>query len=72
MNYFKLFFGIFLVVCGIGSLYAYVTKNEKMFWKKKPMIDFWGEKWGTRLHFTSYVIVPLILGPILIYISFFE
>jgi len=61
--------GIGLLVVGLGSLHAYITKNEKMFWKKKRMIKFWGKKRGTFIHFTGYVIVPIISG---LYILFTE
>jgi hypothetical protein len=56
-------------VLGCISLFAYITKNEKLFWKKDRMIKVWGEKLGTAIHFTGYVIVPIVLGILLIIAS---
>mgnify|MGYP001575821299 FL=1 len=47
-------------------MYAYITKNEKMFWKKERMIKFYGKTLGTLIHFTGYVIVPIAFGIYLI------
>jgi hypothetical protein len=70
MDYFKLGFGVFFIVLGCISLYAYITKNEKLFWKKDRMIKFWGEKLGTTIHFIGYVIFPILLGIFLVVTQF--
>jgi len=69
MDYWNLIFGIFFVVLGCISLYAYLAKNEKLFWKKERMIKFWGKKLGTCIHFVGYVLVPVIVGAYLIITS---
>ena len=66
MDMFKLFFGLFFIVLGLISLYGYITKNEKLFWKKNKMISFWGKELGTTIHFIGYVIIPIIVGAYLI------
>ena len=33
-----------------------------MFWKRKYIIKFWGEKLGKIIHFVGYVIVPIVVG----------
>lgn len=60
-------FGIVFLVLGLLSLVAYIAhfagvKLPISFWKLKPMQDRWGKVPGTILHFTGYVIVPIVLG----------
>ncbi len=62
-------FAILSLVIGLVSLFGYVTRNEKLFWKKKYMQKFWGEKLGTAIHFTGYVIAPILFGLYLLFMS---
>ena len=66
MNIFYLIFGILAVILGLSSLFAYITKNEKLFLKKKRMTEFWGRSLGIVIHFIGYVIVPIAAGLFLI------
>lgn len=66
MDMFYLILGIIFIILGFISIYAYVTKNEKMFWKKQRMIKFYGKTLGIIMHFTGYVIVPIAFGIFLI------
>ena len=66
MNYITI--GIGALVCSYGILSGifWFIKPE-WFAKKEAMKDKWGNTAGSILHFTSYIIVPLILGGILIF-----
>ena len=64
-----LIFGIVFFALGGVSAFAYITKNNKLFWKRERMIAFWGKKAGTIIHFIGYVIVPMVFGLYLIFKS---
>ena len=64
-------FGIVFLILGFLDLVAYIAHFAGVnlpisFWKLKPMQDRWGKVPGTILHFTSYVIVPIVLGALLL------
>ncbi len=64
-------FGIVFLVLGFLSLGAYIAhfagaKLPVSFWKLKPMQDRWGKIPGTILHFTGYVVVPIVFGAVLL------
>ncbi len=60
--------GIFALAFGAFSLVGYallITGREvKWFRKLEPMRERFGQSGGTALHFTAYVIVPLVAGTI--------
>lgn len=62
VSYITVGFGIFLILVGMVDLYLYLDKKQHKFRKYEPMKKFWGEKVGPRIHFVSYVIIPLIIG----------
>ena len=67
----KQIFGIVFLALGFLNLGAYIAhfvgvKLPVSFWKLKPMQDRWGKIPGTLLHFTSYVIGPIVFGTLLL------
>jgi hypothetical protein len=62
VNYVTLAFGVFLLGVGIVDLSFYLTGKQDKFRKYNPMKKFWGKTFGPILHFTAYVIVPLVVG----------
>lgn len=63
---YKLIMGIIFFIIGCGSLFGYITKNEKMFSKKERIRKVYGEKGGTIFHFGKYVVAPIVIGLIMI------
>ena len=64
-------FGIVFLFLGLLDLAAYIAyfagvKLPISFWKLKSMQDRWGKIPGTILHFTSYVIIPIVFGALLL------
>ena len=61
------------VVLALGALNLIVyiahisgVKLPVSFWKLEPMRQRWGKGAGTALHFTAYVLAPIVLGVILL------
>lgn len=71
---YDLIFGILAMTFGVVSLVGYgflLTGREvKWFGKLKPMQKFFGKNLGTAIHFTFYVILPLVAGAVFITSSF--
>ncbi|MBR5867314.1 MAG: hypothetical protein IKZ04_05330 [Spirochaetaceae bacterium] len=68
MNYFTLALGIFALGYGIFSCVCRFVKPE-WFKKLEPMKEQWGKVAGNIIHFISYVIVPLALGSVFIFMA---
>ena len=64
----NLIVGWFAVAIGsihlLGYLMLLAGKPVGWFGKLEPMREKWGQKAGTALHFTAYVLVPLVGGVI--------
>ena len=64
-------FGFVFLFLGFLDLLIYIAhfagvKLPLSFWKLKPMQERWGKVPGTILHFTGYVIVPIVFGAMLL------
>ncbi len=42
------------------------VKLPLSFWKLGPMQERWGKTAGTAVHFTGYVLAPIVLGLVLL------
>lgn len=60
--------GIFALLVGVVDLLGYALlmtgREVKWFGKLEPMRKRFGQSGGTAIHFTAYVIVPLVAGTI--------
>ncbi len=53
-------FGLFTLVA------RFVAPNSGIFSKLEPMKERWGATAGTVLHWTSYTILPLVFGSVML------
>ena len=68
MEYIKPVFALFAIGIGLISLYQYLglLKGKPPGFKKlEPMRKLMGRSLGTGVHFSAYVIFPLVAGVIL-------
>ena len=65
MENFNGILGVLMVAFSALSAYGYLRVyrgQSAPFRKLEPMRKFWGHRVGTAMHFTGYVLVPLIAG----------
>lgn len=70
MDYSSLIPGILGLCFGLFTLGARLTGKMDNFSKLHAMKELYGEKKGNLIHLIGYTIVPLVLGVVLIALSF--